>query len=128
MCVRVDVVLRQSEDQSEAKLGPRRPLLQPPLCRRWATQRHSPKLAAVPVSSRGRRTHDDAHQYGWYPAQVLRRFVPHDMTDAAEVESKVHELMSQVHTGRLTHASRDSCPRMLTLGSIALRRANTSCR
>lgn len=62
----------------------------------WATQRHSPQLAAVPVSSHGRRTHDDALRYEWHPAQLLRPFVPHEMTDASEAESKVLELMSEV--------------------------------
>ena len=33
----------------------------------WATQRHSPHLAAVPVSSRGSRMRDDALQYEWHP-------------------------------------------------------------
>ena len=91
----------------------------------WATQRHSPHLAAVPVSSRRSRTQDGALRYAWHPANVLRPFVPHEMTDASEVESKVRELMSQVHTGRLAHAGRDSCPRMLTPSTIALRRAST---
>ena len=91
----------------------------------WATQRHSPHLAAVPVSSRGSRMQDDALQYEWHPANVLRPFVPHEMTDASEVESKVRELMSQVHAGRLAHAGPDSYPRMLTPTCIALRRAST---
>ena len=62
----------------------------------WATQRHSPQLAAVPVSSHGRRSRDDALRYEWYPALLLRPFVPHEMTDASEVESKVRGLMSEV--------------------------------
>ena len=62
----------------------------------WATQRHSPNLAAVSVScSRGWTAHDDALGYEWYPASVLRPFVPHEMTDAGDVELKVRELMSQ---------------------------------
>ena len=47
------------------------------------------------------------------------------MTDASEVESKVRELMSQLHAGRLAHAGRDSYPRTLTPTCIALRRAST---
>ena len=93
----------------------------------WATQRHSPKLAAVPVSCHGNGKHDDALRYEWYPAQLLRPFVPHEMTDASEVESKVLELMSEV-LGRLAHSSHDSCPPMSTHSFIALRRASTSCR
>ena len=91
----------------------------------WATQRHSPHLAAVPMSSRRSRMQDDALRYEWHPANVLRPFVPHEMTDDSEVESKVRELMSQVHTGRLAHAGRDFCPRTVTHSSIALRRAST---
>ena len=91
----------------------------------WATQRHFPHLAAVPMSSCRSRMQDDALRYEWHPASVLRPFVPHEMTDDSEVESKVRELMSQVHTGRLAHAGRDFCPRMLTHSSIALRRAST---
>ena len=76
----------------------------------WATQRHSPHLAAVPVRSRSSRTQDGALGYEWHPANVLRPFAPHEMTDASEVESKVRELMYQVHSGRLAQAGRGSLP------------------
>ena len=76
----------------------------------WATQRHSPHLAAVPVRSRSSRTQDDALRYEWHPANVLRPFVPHEMTDASEAESKVRELISQVHSARLTQAGLGPLP------------------
>merc|ERR1719223_2126418 len=73
----------------------------------WATQRHSPHLAAVPVRSRSSRTQDDALRYEWHPANVLRPFVPHEMTDASEAESKVRELISQgKHTPSLKRTRR----------------------
>jgi len=63
----------------------------------WATQRHSPHLAAVSVSS---HPHATFGGYEWVRAQLLRPFVPHDMTDD-EAANKVEGLMREVKQPRV---------------------------